>query len=499
MRHWSKTLLLLPLLLLACQGGDEGGGEPRYLFHTITPSPVPNSRVGESYSELLTVGGGLAEADQQPLQWSISSGALPPGLALDASGTIQTTLHGTPTVAGTFAFTIRIRSVNGISDASFPQNMVISPSTALVVTTTSLAAGALATPYSQNLGAAGGSAVGYSWSIVAGGLPPGLSLDPKDDALVWGSFAAGGNLDQSLGGGKLSEVSGICASRLNPGALWVHDDIGFGPGLYAVNAQGAVLQEYVLGVNAVDWQDMAIGPGPDPNKEYLYIADVGDNAGTRTDCRLLRVEEPALPATRGIPIQLPLDAFYFTYPGGSQNCATLLVDWESGTPYLVEKTTGAPRVHKFAMPLDTAWTSTSPTTLIQVAATGTFGATLTGGDCSRDGRRMILRGYGAGAEYARPAGGTFDDLFSQAGVPLNVPGSQQHEAVCYSADGAQVFTTTKLAGQAAAPIHVAQAAPDAGYTAITGTPTQSGLYTFTVLVRDSAGGIATRTLAINVP
>ncbi len=499
MRHGWKLLLLLPLLLLACQGSKDDGGGPRYLFHSITPSPVPNGRVGDAYMELLTVGGGLAEADQQPLEWSISAGALPPGMSLDASSTIQTSFHGTPNAAGTYAFTIRIRSVSGISDASFPQSMVISPSTALVVTTTSLPAGASATPYNQNLSATGGTGVGYSWSIVSGSLPPGLSLDPKNDALLWGSFTATGDLDQTLGGGKLAEVSGICASRLNPGAFWVHDDSGAGPCLYAVSAQGAVLQEYVLATGAVDWEDIAIGPGPDPNKEYLYIADVGDNGSTRTDCRVLRVEEPTLPAAPGAPQQLAFVAFYFTYPGGSQNCETLMVDWETGTPYLVEKTAGAPRVHKFPMPLDTAWTSASPVTLTPVAAAGTFGATLTGGDCSRDGRRMVLRGYGAGAEFARLAGGTFDDLFGQAGVAINLPGGQQYEALCYSADGTQIFTTTELAGQATAPIHFGQAAPDAGYTIISGTPTQSGFYTFTVRVRDSAGGIATRTLSIDVP
>ncbi|MCB9895557.1 MAG: hypothetical protein H6839_14005 [Planctomycetes bacterium] len=372
------------------------------------------------------------------------------------------------------------------------------PAGTLQITTTSLANGMNGVAYGENVYATGGTGVGYTWSISGGSLNAGLTLDFRDVPLSWGAFTATGAIDQSLGGGKLSEVSGIVASASQPGVFCVHDDSGAGPSFYAIDAAGNYLQEYTITAGAQDWEDIAIGPGPG-GVDYLYLADVGDNSVSRTNYRIYRVTEPTVPGTPQAPINAAHDEFWFTYPGGSQNCETMLVDWTTGTPYLVEKVgTGAPQVHKFPMPLNTAWTSGSPVTLIQVTAAGTFDATLTGGDSSRDGRRVILRGYSSAREYAVPAGGTFDNLFNQAGSAVTVPGGQQYEAICYSDDGTKLYTATEIAGQASAPIQVADAVADNGYTTISGTPSTAGGAAFTLKVMDSAGNSATRQFTLTV-
>jgi hypothetical protein len=376
-------------------------------------------------------------------------------------------------------------------------NVLIPPGT-LQITTASLADGMNGAAYGANVYATGGTGVGYTWSVTAGTLNAGLTLDYRDVPLSWGSFTATGVIDQSLGGGKLSEVSGIVASAGQPGVFWVHDDSGAGPSFYAIDDAGNYLQEYTITASAQDWEDIAIGPGPG-GVDYLYLGDFGDNATNRTNCRIYRVPEPTVPGTQVAAINVAHDEFWFTYPSGSQNCETMLVDWATGTPYLVEKVgTGTPQVHKFPMPLNTAWTSGSPVALIPVTATGTFIATLTGGDSSRDGRRVILRGYSSAREYAVPAGGTFDDLFVQAGSSVAVPGGQQYEAICYSEDGTQLYTATEIASQATAPIQRANAVADNGYTTISGTPTSTGAETFTLQVTDSEGNTATRQFTLTV-
>ena len=68
---------------------------------------LPEGRVGESYLGLLEATGGAA-----PYAWSLASGVLPAGLALNpSSGQIT----GTPTVAGTQNFTVRVTGANGAS------------------------------------------------------------------------------------------------------------------------------------------------------------------------------------------------------------------------------------------------------------------------------------------------------------------------------------------------------------------------------------------------
>ncbi|MGH9629118.1 MAG: DUF4082 domain-containing protein, partial [Bryobacteraceae bacterium] len=66
---------------------------------SITTASLPGGTVGVAYSATLTASGGTP-----PYTWSISTGSLPSGLTLNATGSIT----GAPTVAGTFTFTVQV-------------------------------------------------------------------------------------------------------------------------------------------------------------------------------------------------------------------------------------------------------------------------------------------------------------------------------------------------------------------------------------------------------
>jgi hypothetical protein len=72
----------------------------------------PNGSLNVSYSASLAVTG------TTPITFSVVSGALPTGLTLSGSGTIAT-ISGTPTVLGTFTFTLRASNTYGTADQSF--------------------------------------------------------------------------------------------------------------------------------------------------------------------------------------------------------------------------------------------------------------------------------------------------------------------------------------------------------------------------------------------
>ena len=71
----------------------------------ITTRSLPSGRVGRNYATSIAHIGGTPS-----LTWSVSAGALPPGLTL---GPATGVLSGTPTDAGTHSFTVRLIDVRG--------------------------------------------------------------------------------------------------------------------------------------------------------------------------------------------------------------------------------------------------------------------------------------------------------------------------------------------------------------------------------------------------
>jgi len=84
-------------------------GDPPAL--SITTTTLPSAALGTPYSATLAAAGG-----QSPYQWSVTSGTLPAGLALNSSGV----LSGTPTQSGTFVFTVSVTD-----SAATPQTATI--------------------------------------------------------------------------------------------------------------------------------------------------------------------------------------------------------------------------------------------------------------------------------------------------------------------------------------------------------------------------------------
>jgi len=134
----------------------------------VTTTTLPAGTLGQAYNQTVHASGGVGS-----LTWSISAGTLPANLGLD-----QTTgvISGTPTVAGTFNFTVRVQDAANRSDTqalSIVINLINPP----VVTTTALPGGTVGQAYNQTLQATGGIGI-LTWTISGGSLPAMLSLSP---------------------------------------------------------------------------------------------------------------------------------------------------------------------------------------------------------------------------------------------------------------------------------------------------------------------------------
>ena len=89
---------------------------------TIVTNALPAGTVGSGYSQTLTASGGTP-----PYSWAITSGTLPDGLGLDSASGF---LGGTPSKAGTFAFTLRVTDKSSaVADQSLQVSIGSAPPT----------------------------------------------------------------------------------------------------------------------------------------------------------------------------------------------------------------------------------------------------------------------------------------------------------------------------------------------------------------------------------
>jgi hypothetical protein len=252
----------------------------------------------------------------------------------------------------------------------------------------------------------------------------------------------------------IDESSGIAASRRNPGLYWTHNDSGDGPFLYAFDRRGGKGGTWrVAGAEALDWEDIAAGPGAQPGQSYLYIGDIGDNDKERSEIVVYRVSEPVVTEadadTSCFEPQetAPAEAIRLKYPDGRHDSEALAVHPVTGDLYIITKTRGASAaavVYKLAAPISTSTVNT----LEKVSALRTPGllpGMITGADISPDGRKVILCDYFNAYELslADKSQGSFDDIWKQPVMIVRLGKRPQGEAVCYRLDGRAILATSE--------------------------------------------------------
>jgi hypothetical protein len=194
----------------------------------------------------------------------------------------------------------------------------------------------------------------------------------------------------------------------------------------------------LAGAKNRNWEDIAIGPGPQANVDYIYAGEIGDNYSKCKSIKVYRVPEPNVDANQA-PANVTLtnvETIELVYPDGPRDAETLLLDPLTKDIYIVSKEQTS-KVYRAAYPQST----TGRTTLEQVAKL--HWGMATGGDISPDGREIIVRGYFAASLWVRPKTEPMWKAFEGSECPIPIILEQQGEAICFDANGAGYYTTSE--------------------------------------------------------
>ncbi|MFD5627936.1 WD40 repeat domain-containing protein [Streptomyces sp. NPDC127072] len=240
-------------------------------------------------------------------------------------------------------------------------------------------------------------------------------------ALAAPAAAADGDEGFTIKDPRITESSGLAASRAHPGIYWTHNDSDDGAYLYAVDsATGETVATVTMtGVGAPrDIEAISIGPDDD-----LYVGDIGDNlGGTWNHVWIYRLPEPKELKDQTIRAT----QYVVKYADGPRDAEALMVHPKTGRVYIADKKDEGGHLYEGPAEL-----SASGTNVFRRIAP--VDIQVTDGAFSPDGKQLALRAYFGGHAYAWNGG-----KIKEQGR-LSVPLQRQGESVTYTADGSKLM------------------------------------------------------------
>lgn len=255
----------------------------------------------------------------------------------------------------------------------------------------------------------------------------------------------------------LVEASGVVASRREAGLLWMINDGGHPPALYALQTDGKEAgRVMVRGALNTDWEDLA---GFERNgRSFILIADVGDNRAVRSSSRIYVVEEPSRNGAGRLPAYVEVAwTVDFRYAEGPRDCEGVAVDPRAGQMLLVTKRTQPPQIYTLPLqPPEDGSVQTArrvgemplipPPTAQDRIVHPRMGAVFsqpTALDIRSDNRLAVVLTYKNAYLFSRTPGATWAACLEGKPATVALPALKQKEAVCFGRNGRTIYITTE--------------------------------------------------------
>jgi hypothetical protein len=219
---------------------------------------------------------------------------------------------------------------------------------------------------------------------------------------------------------RITESSGLAASRIHPGVYWTHNDSEDGPYVYAVDSRTGKTVATITMKGVGEPRDVeAISLGPDGD---LYVGDIGDNLdGSWDHVWIYRFPEPK----RLGEATVQATQFDVTYADGARNAEAMMVHPTTGRVYIASKNEEGGGLYEGPAKL----TAGAANVFRRVGEV----PWVTDGAFSPDGKNLVLRSYFSARGYA------FEDGRLGEDHAVSVPLQGQSESVTYTADGSAMM------------------------------------------------------------
>lgn len=264
----------------------------------------------------------------------------------------------------------------------------------------------------------------------------------KEDSIPFLSREVAGKIENI----EIDEASGIVASRSFPGHFWTHNDSGDYARLFFIDETGQTVSEVKIAeATNRDWEDITIFYDKETQKNYILIADIGDNKAQYEFLTLYMIEEPStmMPTETTLPIYKKM---ILKYPNGKRDAETVMVDPKTQDIYIVSKREPQVFLYHIAYPYPLADTIV-PQKILTLPLTQ-----IVAGDISPDGKEILLKNYDFIYYYKRENNETISQALAHEPLLLAYTKEPQGEAICFSHDATSFFTVSEKSPLGITPI-----------------------------------------------
>jgi hypothetical protein len=435
---------------------------------TITTASVSGGQVGVAYSQTITASGGAGG-----YSFAVTSGSLPGGLSLSSGGLIS----GTPTAGGSYTFTVTV------TDSSSNTATKTYSSVAFAAPTITVAP---SFPANQNVGqatsltftASGGTGT-YTYAVTAGSLPAGITL--SSSGVMSGTATEGGTFNFTITATDSSTGTGPYTGSRAYTLLWQSAVVSTSPTSIANGAVGTSYSQTVSGTGGTAPYTFQITGGALPSGLGLNTS-TGVISGVPTASGAFTVTIVATDSSTGTGPYFGGRSYSFSIaaptvsltpsslPGGTVGAAFSQSLGASGgtSPYSYAVTAGS-------LPNGLSLNSSTGAVTGTPTAGGTFNFTITATD-STTGSGPYTASQAYSVTIAAPT-----ISLSPSSLPAATDGASYNQTITASG-GTAGYAYALAAGALPAGMSLSSAG------VLSGTPTASGTFNFTVTATDSSTG-----------